>query len=141
MSTEIVWLAPLLLLPGIAILIVSTSSRYSVLHDEIHHWLDHGHDDMLFEDAHLLTRAVRFRNALVSLYCAVFVFISASLIGAVLDFAGQPPDAVVIALETVGIGAVGFASLELIRESRLSLDVIRSHIAQIKAERSEDDSG
>ncbi len=45
MDTEIIWLAPLLILPGIALLINSTSSRYATLHEEIHHWLDGRHDE------------------------------------------------------------------------------------------------
>lgn len=133
MTPEIVWLAPLLILPGISLLILSTSNRYSELHHEIHHWLEDNaiHDAAMLEDAHLVTRAVLFRNALVSLYAAVFLFVLASLCGAVMDFMGWPADVVVFAIAALGILIVGFASLELIRESMLSLEVIRAHMDHI----------
>lgn len=39
-NTEI-WITPLLLLPGVALLIVSTAARFGQLQDEFHHLLDH----------------------------------------------------------------------------------------------------
>ena len=42
-ATE-VWLTPLLLLPGVALLIVSTSHRFAQLHSEFHRLLDHPDD-------------------------------------------------------------------------------------------------
>ena len=107
MDAEVVWLAPLLILPGIGLLIMSTSTRYSTLHDQIHHWLDGGHDIAVIDQAHLVTRATHFRNALVALYISIFIFVCArSLIGAVLDFMVIAVDVVVFAIAAVGIGAV-----------------------------------
>lgn len=128
MDTEIIWLAPLLILPGIGLLINSTSSRYTDLHDEIHHWLDGHHDEAVIERAHLLRRARFFRNALVSLYQSVFLFALASLLGAIVDFMGGAADVVVFSVAVVGVAFMGFASAEMIRESLLSLQVIESHV-------------
>lgn len=128
MDTEIIWLAPLLILPGIALLINSTSSRYATLHEEIHHWLDGRHDEGVVRRAHLLQRARMFRNALVSLYLGVFLFALASLLGAIVDFMGGPADVVVFSIAVVGVSCLGFASAEMMRESRLSLQVIESHV-------------
>jgi len=38
-----IWLSPLLLLPGAALLILSTSNRLNRLHDEVHHQIDEKH--------------------------------------------------------------------------------------------------
>ncbi|GAB4514873.1 MAG: hypothetical protein OHK0046_17570 [Anaerolineae bacterium] len=134
MDTEIVWLAPLLILPGVGLLIVSTSSRFADLNAEIHRWLDGSHDSEVVEQAHLTTRAAHFRNALVALYTTVFVLVSASVVGAVLDFLDLAADVAVFAIAFVGILAVGYASAELIRESILSLQVIRFHVDHVMEE-------
>ena len=139
MDAEIIWLAPLLILPGIGLLIMSTSNRFSTLHDEIHHWLDGGHDIAVIEQAHLVTRATHFRNALVALYISVFIFVCASLVGAVLDFMTMSGDVVVFGIAAIGIVAVGYASSELIQESLLSLQVIQSHVDHIMDERMKDE--
>lgn len=131
MESEIVWLAPLLILPGVCLLIVSTSARYATLHDEIHHWLDGAHDPQVVQQAHLLQRAFHFRNALVCLYSSVFIFVGASVIGAVLDFMDVIYDLVVFAIVVVGTMVVGYASAELVRESLLSLQVIQAHVDHI----------
>jgi hypothetical protein len=39
-QTEL-WLTPLILLPGVALLIMSTSVRFGQVHDEFHVFLDH----------------------------------------------------------------------------------------------------
>ena len=44
---EITFVVPLALLPGVALLIVSTSARYAALHDEVHRLIDrHDTDSM-----------------------------------------------------------------------------------------------
>jgi hypothetical protein len=40
MVPTVSWNLPLVLLPGVALLISSTSVRYGILHDELHHILD-----------------------------------------------------------------------------------------------------
>ncbi|MFP4323738.1 MAG: DUF2721 domain-containing protein [Anaerolineales bacterium] len=134
MESEIVWLAPLFILPGIGLLIVSTSNRFGILHDEIHHWLDGSHDSHIVEQADLVERAAHFRNALVALYTSVFVFVCASVAGATMDFLGYKGDIIVFAISLIGIVAVGYASAELIRESLRSLEVIRAHVDHIMDE-------
>jgi hypothetical protein len=134
LSADIVWLAPLLILPGIGLLIVSTSNRFSDLHEEIHNWLHDVHDRSVIEELHMVKRAGHFRNALVALYTAVFFFVVASLVGAVLDFMELTGDIAVFSIAFVGIIAVGFASLELIRESMRALEVIQFHVDHIMEE-------
>lgn len=138
MESEIIWITPLLMLPGIATLIISTANRYSTLHDEIHRWLDNPQDAVSVGQAHLVERAVHFRNALVAQYISVFVFICASLFGFALDILNINGEALVLFVLFVGILVIGYSALELIRESRFSLAAIRSHIGQLV--KSEDSS-
>lgn len=131
MESELVWLTPLLMLPGIATLIISTASRYATLHDEIHRWLDNSHERTLIAQAHLVSRAVHFRNALVAQYVSIFIMICASLIGFVLDMLDVAGDGVVLVVLTAGVAAVGYGAFELIRESRFSLAAIKSHVSRL----------
>ena len=83
-STEI-WLTPLILLPGVALLIMSTSARFGQLDDKFHRLLrDHDeHARRLCRQ--LVRRAGLFRNALLGLYLSVGLFALASLLGAVVN--------------------------------------------------------
>ncbi len=40
MSADTLWAAPLLLLPGVALMVLSTSTRFGLLHDEFHRVLE-----------------------------------------------------------------------------------------------------
>ncbi len=59
-----VWAVPLLLLPGVGLLIMSTSIRFGQLHQELHLQLEKKNAGAV---AHLRNRAGYFHTALVSL--------------------------------------------------------------------------
>lgn len=108
------------MLPGVALLVLSTSIRFGQVHEEIHRF-----EGRVPE--HLILRATLFRNALVSLYAGVCCFAVASLVGgvgAVLDF---EPSGAVLGLTGAGVAALAYAALTLVRESTRLLEVIRSH--------------
>ncbi|MHC4080354.1 MAG: DUF2721 domain-containing protein [Planctomycetota bacterium] len=73
LETEL-WLTPLILLPGVALLIMSTSARFGQIHAEFHHLLDHtdAHAEIL--SRHLVLRSALYRNALISLHASVGLF-------------------------------------------------------------------
>jgi len=50
-----IWLTPLLLLPGVALLIMSTSARYGQIHAELHHLIEKRRDRVLVSSLQLLT--------------------------------------------------------------------------------------
>ncbi len=128
---DVIWLVPLLLLPGVALLIMSTSVRYGQIHEETHHLLEFDtHVPPTFIDM-LRMRARYFRNALVGLYTSVVSFVTGSIIGGVLDLWRIGADAVILTFSLLGIACVVFASVELVRESFLSLEVIDYHIDSI----------
>lgn len=132
MESEIIWITPLLMLPGIATLIISTSARYTTLHEEIHHIIHTPDEAPALNSAHLITRAIHFRNALVSQYIGVFLMVAASLIGAVFEVMQANGEALVLVVLTAGVSVIAYSTFELIRESRFSLEIIRSHMTQIQ---------
>lgn len=126
------WLTPLILLPGVALLIVSTAARFGQLQDEVHHLLDHPERHAEIISRQLVRRSRFYRDAMVGLYASVALFSLGSLFGGVIN--EWLPDLlwVVGGLTITGIAAVVFASLSLLRVSVLSLRVIREHTANIE---------
>ncbi len=128
------WLTPLIFLPGVALLILSTSARYNRLHDEVHELLEHGHEVPAGTIRLLMRRAHLFRNALVALYVCVGLFAVASLFGAVFIGWSDVSRWIVIGLLGIGISCLSGAAAMLIRESILSLDIIRAHARGLTVE-------
>jgi hypothetical protein len=122
---EVTFILPLILLPGVALLIVSTAARYGQLHDEVHRALDHAE---AVERADLRQRARYFRDALVALYACVALFALASLSGVLFEVLDRGPRPAVIGLTSIGIMSLLYAAYALIREALLSLDIIERHL-------------
>ncbi len=122
-----IWAAPLLLLPGVALLIMSTSARYTRVHDEIHHVKSHG-DAARGLIGKLYIRAKLFHRALVALYISVALLAFSSLMGGLLTLLGRPSATPVFVLTCTGIVALVLASVFLIAESLKALDVIHDHV-------------
>ena len=119
------WLTPLILLPGVALLIVSTSARFGQLHQQFHDLLDHptGHDRILGRE--MLKRGKLLRDALGALYSAVGLFAVGSLLGGLVHLWHPQLLWVTGVLTLVGIACVAFAAVQLIRDATLCLGVIR----------------
>jgi len=128
MTESSLWISPLLILPGVALLILSTSARFNRLHDEI--------DQMVYgqrnEDDHLigglLQRGRLFRNALISLYVAVALLATAGLTGVFAMFFKQVAAWLPAGLTGLAVAAVVYSALLLVQESRLSLGIMESHM-------------
>ena len=134
MTTTVSWILPLVLLPGVALLIMSTSVRYGQIHSELHHILESQEAvSTMFHD-HLLRRATFFRNALVALYVSVAVFAIGSISGAIAELLQGPGNWLVIIFTCIGILCLIGAAVELIRESILSLQVIDHHLMMIDSD-------
>ena len=130
MDAELLWVTPLLLLPGVGLLVMSTAARFGQIHEEIHHVLTHPELGRPMS-GHLWRRCQLFRDALVSLYAAVALFAIASLAGGLTQAFGGDGTWVTIALTCGGILAIVYGVAQLIRESTLLLDVFRSHLDEI----------
>ncbi len=131
-----IWATPLLLLPGVALLIMSTSIRYGQIHSEFHQAEHHSEALSALNVQRLLRRANLFRNALVSLYASFGLFSLASLIGGLANAWMQSAEALVMTLSCAGIAGLVFAAATLVRETLLSLDIIRSHFVTLAKEKS-----
>ena len=118
-------------MPGVGLLIMSTSARYAQIHNEMHHLLEHGmeHKGHLRMTAdELLARCILFRNALVALYISVMLLAAGGLLGALADqFLMEVSTIIVVILTGIGILCLVVASSFLIRESAHSLDIIQEH--------------
>ncbi|MHC4140789.1 MAG: DUF2721 domain-containing protein [Planctomycetota bacterium] len=79
------WLTPLILLPGVALLIMSTSARFGQIHAEFHHLPDHADAHAEILSRHLVLRSALYRNALISLHASVGLFALGSLLGGLLN--------------------------------------------------------
>lgn len=130
-STEL-WLTPLILLPGVALLIMSTAARFGQLQEELHHLLSHPDRQARIMCHGLVKRAAYYRNALASLYTGVGLFSLGSLLGGVVNL--WQPEAlwVVGGLTILGIGCIVYASSQLLRESMLSLQIIEEQRQRIE---------
>lgn len=131
MQTTDLWLTPLILLPGVALLIVSTAARFSALQDEFHFLMEHSERRAQITARGLVRRARFYRNALVCLYSAVALFSVGSLVGGVLNVWLPEHLWLVAALTILGIGAVVVGAAYLLRESLLSMQVVEELSAEV----------
>lgn len=125
------WAAPLLILPGVGLLIASTSARYTRLHDELHHLGDHGgsHEGL----RELLWRGRLFRNALVGCYVAVMLLASAGLVlGFGLTESGMAlgVEGLGLLLTFAGVAAVVVVSGLLCAEALISFRVLDREVRE-----------
>jgi hypothetical protein len=129
-ETEL-WLTPLILLPGVALLIMSTSARFGQIHAEFHHLLDHADAHAEILSRHLVLRSALYRNALISLHASVGLFALGSLLGGLLNLRYPELLWMVGGLTLLGIGGIVFASACLVRESMICLRVISEHSQRV----------
>jgi hypothetical protein len=109
---------------------VCTCSFY--VHSEIHDLANHEHEKDIEKLAENLDkRSVIFNNALISLYLSITFLALAGLIGGLVVIWMGNIFYVVVGLSCLGILCLVFASLQLIRESMLTLEVIKQHCSQI----------
>lgn len=131
-STE-VWLTPLILLPGVALLIVSTSARFGQLHTEFHRLIDHPDAHARILSQHLMKRSALFRDALLALYASVGLFAIGSLLGGVVNL-WRPESLWVVGTATMfGICCVAYAAVQLMRETLICLSVLNDHSEQLSS--------
>lgn len=134
MFTTEVWLTPLILLPGVALLTVSTSARFGQIQAEFHRMLDHPAGDAQIVARNLVARAALFRDALVALYMSVGMFALGSLLGGVINLWRPESLWLVGSVTILGIACIVFAALQLLRESLLCMRVIHEHQQELRSQ-------
>ncbi|NDJ54312.1 MAG: DUF2721 domain-containing protein [Chloroflexi bacterium] len=130
--TTVTWVLPLVLMPAVALLLISTSARIQMMHNEVHHLLTHNYSVSGQFIAHLRARARQYRNALVGFYAAVTLFAFGSILGAFADLMGLSSAVVVIAFTVLGIISLILSAVQLIQESTLSLEAVEEHLDDIE---------
>ncbi len=128
-----IWLSPLLLLPGAGLLIMSASQRFNRLHDEIHHLMEQDSNKSQKTVKHLMKRAHYFRNSLVLLYSSIAIFAIAGLLGGITSGLGDVSFYITVGLTILGILFLAAASIILIKESALSLEIMKIHLGEINS--------
>lgn len=134
MGSEASWLTPLLLIPGIAILIASTATRYSEVHAEIHRLLHETSGAAKACAQHELKRSRCFRNALFCLYLSVGFFTLACLVGGILHTWSRASTIVEVILTIPGVLCALYAALQLAKEALISSETIQGHVEELTSE-------
>ena len=126
------WIAPLLLIPGVGLLLASTSARFEAVHAEIHQLLHDTSDAATGCAEHALVRAKILQIAMTSLYGATMLLSGAGLIGALADWRFEWMGKYAWLLTAIAVLFVFVASLALIRESIICLRIISDHAKEVK---------
>ena len=115
------WAAPLLLIPGVGLLVLSTSARFGQLHQELIRQQIEGHSHAV---KHLCRRAHLLHRALVSFYLSIAVLAFSSLLGSLANRWFETLKWIPEAMTFLGVAVITFAAIQLIRESKLLITVI-----------------
>lgn len=127
-----IWVAPLTFLPGVGLLILSTSARYSILKADIKQYL-RGHADGT--SAHIDKQILRghlLRNTLICFYICVTLLAISSLFTSLFgeSISGEMVMRFMVSLNVL---FVLLASIFLIIESSISLELIKLDASAWKA--------
>ena len=118
-----IWVAPLSLLSGIGLLIMSTTARYMANKTEVFALVDRKADPRIIKLE--VRKSLLFKNALISLYSAFGTLTTGSLVVSLLDYDRPIGITCTISFSIVGLSLVAFASYQLILESILEYNVIK----------------
>ena len=121
MESTGLWAAPLLLIPGVGLLVLSTSARFGQLHQELTRQQSERHSHAV---KHLCRRAHLLHSALVSLYLSIAVLACSSLLGTLANRWFETLKWIPEAMTFLGVAVITFAAIQLIRESKLLISVI-----------------
>ena len=121
MESTGLWAGPLLLIPGVGLLVLSTAARFGELHHELHRHQSEGRSRAV---KHLCRRARLLHGALLSLYVSIAVLALSSLLGTLADRWFESSKWIPEATTFLGVAAVSYAAIQLIRETKLLFSVI-----------------
>ena len=121
-------LIPLTYIPGVALLIMSTSQRYTNVNDTINEFSEEEcrvESDRVRQE---VRRAHHFRNSLLGLYLSVVFFSLGSLVAFLVNNWGIQTSKTVLEIATIlGVACIVFSVSMLALESILTLDIIKRH--------------
>ena len=132
MQNADIWLTPVIILPGVCLLLISTAARAGQLHNEFRQLTKEKNKPSAFLVQSLFTRAQRFRNALAGLYLSAALFCLASLLYALIKMVSMSGFWFILLLSFFGLLSLIFAAFELFRESLISLDLVQESRQQME---------
>lgn len=121
------FIIPFYLLPGAALLIFSTSMRYSRIHSEFHHMVIRPIEATPTMIAQVLRRSTLLHAALKWLYYSAGLLVVAGLVGGLSRAAA-------VVLTVAAVLMMLYAIYRLLLESKLALSTIREHKKQIETQ-------
>jgi Protein of unknown function (DUF2721) len=133
---ELTFVLPLALLPGVATLIISTTSRYLQIQQDFHLLLE---KPALYHDDFIIRRARLFHRALLGFYFCVGIFALTSLLGVTLEVMKLPSAGAVLILTGIGSLSLLYGSFNLIRESFIATEFIEEKIKAMKVSEKNND--
>ncbi len=116
MGSTGLWVAPLLLIPGVGLLVLSTAARFGQLHEELHGQQKERHSRAI---QYLSRRAHLLHSALVSFHVSIAVLSFSSLLGTLLNRWFETLNWIPEGMTFIGVAAITYAAIQLIRDSRL----------------------
>ncbi len=133
MPDAVSWATPLLVLPGVGLLLVSTSARYEAIHAEIHQLLDDPSEHAIGCTLHVVHRARILRLAMLALYVSASLLAASGLIAALtvgfLDAVHWASWVLLVG----GVSCVLIAAVALTREAAVSLSIVEAHASEIES--------
>jgi len=121
-------LIPLTYIPGIALLIISTSSRYIHLSDNISRYTPEQCRVQAEKVKQELRRAHLFRNSLIGFYLSIVFFSLGSLVAFLTNSWGiETSKTILETASIIGVGLIVFSVISLSYESILTLNILKRH--------------
>ena len=130
-----IWLTPVTLLPGVALLLISTVARSGQIEMEIHRMLDNKDDASLVD--HVSQRSTLVRNAIVGMYVSIAIFALASMLGGLAAVVASWTELalwIVVLLTGLGILALFAGTYFLIRESTIRHEMAQQRCRRVAAQ-------
>ena len=132
MHDNTIWLIPLSLIPGIAILIVSTSLKNNQARKEILKLITEKKDsERKSRMINNLKRHLYFRNAFISFYISIVFLVLASLIGTLADKITNLKLLTMILICLAALCVV-YSAIQLILESLIATRVVKESVEDVK---------
>lgn len=130
------WLTPVTLLPGVALLLISTVARSGQIEMEVQRMMDKKNDTSLIDS--VLNRSTLVRNAIVSLYISIAIFALASLLGGLAVIGANWTELalwIVVSLTGIGILVLFAGTYYLIRESTIRHEMVQQRCRRFSSEK------
>ncbi len=132
MQDHTMWLIPLSLIPGIAILIISTSLRNNQARSEILKLItEKKYSERKSRMINNLKRHLYFRNAFISFYISIVFLVLASLIGTLADKITNL-NLLTMILICLAALCVVYSAIQLILESLIATRVVKESVEDVK---------